>query len=408
MCRNMLWLFKRGPLVHKARIGISCMNTIHRYSAIDPSIHTAFWLNTNFQSFHSSNTHLLRSKKLQNQRKGKHIRSKKKRKKVKGEEKEREEMRMKEQEEIENEKEEEEEEKRRKETEEFHEMVKQLIAQMETHNVTAQMLEVPAPKRQDYKSLKDFIVAWHHFIIYEIKWRTKDIYYEFTLSLPYPPGYTPPKPEPWKPLKVYIIAWKYVAKDMFAYYKHLLGMGPPPVSIFGEEEVKRYEEKQRLKELEKRGFVEVEEEEPEVEEGKQKVTMKKVKKVQRKKTISDTFKESSNASEFVSNVLKTRFLLLRNCLNQFIIGYNEGMGREIDREALLKRKSMLSEPMKIDKETIMQKVGTVARGLRGFTEDIKQIITVDEKDIDAANIEQPPSAESLAQKSKKKLKKKSK
>jgi len=271
----------------------------------------------------------------------------------------------------------------------FNAMVQDMIAQAEQDMIDVHaMLNVPPPKRQDFDTFWKFVLAWKQHLIYEVKWRAKDIYYEYSITMPYPPGYTPPTPLRKLSLEQHLGLLRDSVRLTFEDIRYQLGRGPPPILLRGVEAHREWMENDRLRRQE------MEEEEAEEEETSDAsgvvTTTQTVKKKKRKKslnrTIVQTFKESSSGNEFVSNLIQSRLMLVRNVMNQFIVGYNEGMGREIDRDALLRRKQAYAEPIRMNKEAVIEKVGTVASTLRKFTDDVKGMTEVSEADLDLANV----------------------
>ena len=86
--------------------------------------------------------------------------------------------------------------------------------------------------------------------------------------------------------------------------------------------------------------------------------------------------EFSNFQIKFQHFVRSRFILIQTCIRQFLIGYNEGMGRDINE---FKKKKSISEMVgseMLDKTEWFEKVKTVAGGLKKFREEMHGIADV--------------------------------
>ncbi|KAG2393568.1 hypothetical protein C9374_007099 [Naegleria lovaniensis] len=85
--------------------------------------------------------------------------------------------------------------------------------------------------------------------------------------------------------------------------------------------------------------------------------------------------------EKFQHFVRTRFTLVQSSIRQFLIGYNEGMGRDL--ETFKKKQNMsdlLGASEMINKEDWMNKIKTMAGGLRKFREEMHGIAVIKEDD----------------------------
>ena len=79
--------------------------------------------------------------------------------------------------------------------------------------------------------------------------------------------------------------------------------------------------------------------------------------------------------------VRSRFILIQTSIRQFLIGFNEGMGRDLET---FKKKQNISDLLgtseMIDKSRFMDQVKTVAGGLRKFREEMHGIGHISEDD----------------------------
>lgn len=98
--------------------------------------------------------------------------------------------------------------------------------------------------------------------------------------------------------------------------------------------------------------------------------------------ISDTLRTRLDSLGPTLQVLfLNRLSLLRNCLNQFVVGYNEGMGRQVSEQTLIFKEEFAFKQSNMSKDEVVNKVGVVARKMGAFRDELKDLADVKDDDL---------------------------
>ncbi|KAL9641621.1 hypothetical protein ABK040_013539 [Willaertia magna] len=208
-------------------------------------------------------------------------------------------------------------------------------------------------------------------IKFEIKWRWEDIKHEHTTHLPPEPG------EEDKDFKIPLKEWpgifyraaKLTARDVkddaTNIYKFIRGIKEK------EEEQEDYQQEEDKSMIQQRN-------------NNLQQTQNNTQQ-QQNKQVNDF----ENVQIKLQHFIRTRFLLIQTCIRQFLIGYNEGMGRNIDTETLKKKKA-LTEMIGgnvFNKEEWFNKVRTVAGGFKKIKEEMNGITDLKEDELLKSDLE---------------------
>ncbi|KAF0983833.1 hypothetical protein FDP41_007748 [Naegleria fowleri] len=190
---------------------------------------------------------------------------------------------------------------------------------------------------------------------FEVKWRWEDIKHEHTYGMPDDPN-EPPSPK--VPIKVRIRFMYEAIIETFVELKNdtVAAMETVGLKSKKEPELPPNEES-----------VQINEQTPNVNNNDKPSTSH----------MDDWQGFQAKFQHFV----RTRFTLVQSSIRQFLIGYNEGMGRDL---GTFKKKQDVSDLLgtseMINKEDWMNKIRTMAGGLRKFREEMHGIAHIKEDD----------------------------
>ncbi|EFC50883.1 predicted protein [Naegleria gruberi] len=196
-------------------------------------------------------------------------------------------------------------------------------------------------------------------IKFEVKWRWEDIKHEHSAGIPNDPGEPEPKKIPLsaqpKIIRDTLVDTFTEIKDGVMYYVNMFKKN-------NESWDSQYREEVGESMVIPRNDKKENQQEPE-------------------KQFTNSLHDWEKFQTKFQHIVRSRFMLVQTCIRQFMIGYNEGMGRDI--ESFKKRKELsdlLGTNQMFNKDQWMDQVKNVASGIKKFREEMHDIAVIKDDD----------------------------
>lgn len=246
-----------------------------------------------------------------------------------------------------------------------------------------------SPKKSFHEKLQQYELYWYTIglarlfwkRIQENKWRWNHVLKDINPIIPYPKDLQPSK------LSLRVI-WERIIIQSFKDYISTWKEGLDKVYSRKINDIRRITKKNpKFKEYQFFPDKYLQDPDDEEELSVQKSTTQL--STENQQIVHSVAKESGKAAHGLQDnwkqLTQNNFLLLRNCLNQFIIGYHEGMGRDItqmqnfdvSREGISKQ---------LNREKWLDTVSKAAQTIKEAREEVTKMVNITDEELQKGNL----------------------